>query len=235
MDRLSARVGGAIITQALSHGGPDRAGELCRHAVIEPLGACCAVQISLSSDEQDMTMSKTINRLATGLLACCLATGAWAEPPRKDRQAGGKAATSAKSAKSAKAAKPARSAKSAAKPALDHSGKARRGKASYYARKFHGRKMADGTRMNPDSNVAASKTLPLGTKAEVTNLESGKKAVVEIRDRGPYVKDRIVDVTPKVADKLDMKEEGVARVVVKPIEVPQPDGSIKPGEGATSR
>jgi len=58
---------------------------------------------------------------------------------------------------------------------------------------------------------------------------------VEIRDRGPYVKDRIVDVSPKVADKLDMKEDGVAPVEVKPIEVPQPDGSVKQGEGATGR
>ena len=62
--------------------------------------------------------------------------------------------------------------------------------------------MADGTPMNPNANVAASKTLPLGTKAEIVNLESGKKAVVEIRDRGPYVKDRIVDVTPRVAARV---------------------------------
>ncbi|MDB5759201.1 MAG: hypothetical protein JWM30_2490 [Burkholderia sp.] len=92
--------------------------------------------------------------------------------------------------------------------------------------------MADGSRMNPNANVAASKTLPLGTTAWVTNLENSKSEVVEIRDRGPYVRDRIVDVTPKVAEKLDMKEDGVAPVVVQPIAVPQPDGSIKPGDGA---
>ena len=125
--------------------------------------------------------------------------------------------------------------KAAKGAALDHSGKARRGKASYYGGKFKGKKMADGTRMNPNASTAASKTLPLGTTARVTNLESGKSAVVEIRDRGPYVPDRIVDVTPKVADKLDMKEDGVAPVVVKPIAVPQPDGSVKPGVGAAER
>jgi rare lipoprotein A len=92
--------------------------------------------------------------------------------------------------------------------------------------------MADGAPMDPHSNVAASKTLPLGTKAEVTNLENGKSEVVEIRDRGPYVEGRIVDVSPKVAEKLDMKKAGVAPVVVKPIEVPQADGSVKPGIGA---
>jgi rare lipoprotein A len=122
--------------------------------------------------------------------------------------------------------------KSAAEPAqpkpekkpLDRSGKPRHGKASYYARSFAGKKMADGTPMNPEANIAASRTLPLGTKAEVTNLENGKSEVVEIRDRGPYVDGRIVDVSPKVADKLEIRKQGVAPVVVTPIEVPQSDG-----------
>jgi rare lipoprotein A len=115
---------------------------------------------------------------------------------------------------------------------LDHTGKARKGRASYYGQKFYSRKMADGTRMDPQSNAAASKTLPLGTKARVTNLQTGASEVVEIRDRGPYVGNRIVDVTPKTADKLGLKEKGTAPVVVKPIEVPQPDGSVKRGVGA---
>jgi rare lipoprotein A len=110
---------------------------------------------------------------------------------------------------------------------LDRSGKARHGKASYYGKKFHGKKMADGTPMDPHSNVAASKTLPLGTKARVTNLENGKSETVEIRDRGPYVDGRIVDVSPTVADRLGIKKQGVAPVEVKPLEVPQKDGSVK--------
>ena len=175
-----------------------------------------------------MNLSSKSRRLAACLIACCIGTAASAAPPHGHGKADAGKAAPAKSAKSAKTTK-------AGKPGLDLSGKARRGNASYYARKFHGRKMADGTPMNPNANVAASKTLPLGTKAEIVNLESGKKAVVEIRDRGPYVKDRIVDVSPKVADKLDMKEDGVAPVEVKPIEVPQPDGSVKPGEGASGR
>ncbi|MBK3816202.1 septal ring lytic transglycosylase RlpA family protein [Paraburkholderia aspalathi] len=115
---------------------------------------------------------------------------------------------------------------------LDRSGQARKGRASYYGRQFYTKKMADGTPMNPQSNVAASKTLPLGTKARVTNLKNGSSEVVEIRDRGPYVKDRIVDVSPKTADKLGLKEDGTAPVEVRPMEVPQPDGSMKPGAGA---
>lgn len=123
-------------------------------------------------------------------------------------------------------------AKTPPKAKLDHSGKARKGKASYYSRKFAGKKMANGEPMNPKSNVAASKTLPLGTRAKVTNLDNGKSAVVEIQDRGPYVGNRIVDVTPKTAKKLDIDEKGVAPVVVAPIAVPQPDGSVKPGVAA---
>src|SRR5688572_8976848 len=68
---------------------------------------------------------------------------------------------------------------------LDHSGQSQVGKASFYADKFAGRKMADGTPMDPKDDNAASKTLPLGTKARVTNLETGKSAVVTIQDRGP--------------------------------------------------
>jgi rare lipoprotein A len=115
---------------------------------------------------------------------------------------------------------------------LDRSGKTRKGKASYYGQNFYSKKMADGTAMDPQSNVAASKTLPLGTKAKVTNLENGKTEEVEIKDRGPYVKNRIVDVSPKTADKLGLKENGTAPVEVKPIEVPQSDGSVKQGAGA---
>ncbi|PRX31287.1 rare lipoprotein A [Paraburkholderia sp. BL18I3N2] len=115
---------------------------------------------------------------------------------------------------------------------LDRSGKTRKGKASYYGRAFYKKEMADGMPMNPQSNAAASKTLPLGTKARVTNLKNGNSEVVEIRDRGPYVKDRIVDLSPKTADKLGLKKDGVAPVEVKPVEVPQADGTVKPGAGA---
>lgn len=175
------------------------------------------------------TLSKR-SWLVACLLVIYLPTAGWAESSTLER-----AGRPAASARDAQATKGPASTKSAKKPSLDRSGKARHGQASYYAKKFHGRKMADGTRMNPNSNVAASKTLPLGTKAQVTNLENGKSAEVEIRDRGPYIEGRIVDVTPRVAEKLDMKEDGVAPVVVKPIEIPNKDGNIRSGEGATDR
>jgi len=115
---------------------------------------------------------------------------------------------------------------------VDRSGKAKKGRASYYARRFAGRRMANGERMDPRSNAAASKTLPLGTTARVTNLENGRSAEVEIKDRGPYVHGRTVDLTPKTAEELGMKHQGVAPVEVAPIVVPQADGTLKAGEGA---
>ena len=84
---------------------------------------------------------------------------------------------------------------------IDRTGRKRVGKASYYAHSFAGRKMADGTRMEPTGNNAASLTLPLGTTAKVTNLETGKAAVVTIRDRGPYIEGRIVDLSPATAEQ----------------------------------
>ena len=115
----------------------------------------------------------------------------------------------------------------------DRSGHERVGKASFYARRFAGRKMANGKPMNPHRDAAASKTLPLGTKAKVTNLETGQSAVVTIEDRGPYVRGRIVDLTPSTAEKIGLtRKAGVATVAVAPIEVLLPDGSVKPGAGA---
>lgn len=117
---------------------------------------------------------------------------------------------------------------------LDRSGRKQIGKASYYARKLAGRKMADGTPMKPHADHAASKTLPLGTTARVTNLESGRSATVTIRDRGPYVPGRIIDLSPSTAREIGItRQDGVAMVEVAPIEVPLADGSSKAGEGAS--
>jgi rare lipoprotein A len=115
---------------------------------------------------------------------------------------------------------------------IDHSGRKEKGRASFYSHRFTNRKMADGRRMNPNSDIAASKNLPLGSVAKVTNLDNGKTATVKIEDRGPYVAGRVVDLAPKVANQLDLKEKGVVPVEVKPITLPQPDGGVKLGAGA---
>jgi rare lipoprotein A len=120
-----------------------------------------------------------------------------------------------------------------AKPKLDRSGNRRIGKASFYARMFAGRKMANGNKMDPQNNNAASRTLPLGTTAKVTNLKTGQSAVVTIQDRGPYVEGRIVDLSPATAQEIGItRREGVTKVEVAPITVPQPDGSVKLGAAA---
>lgn len=96
------------------------------------------------------------------------------------------------------------------------------GKASIYARKFNGRKTADGTRFDPRSDTAASKTLPLGSTARVTNLETGDSTVVTIRDRGPHVAGRIVDLTPAAAEEIGLdRKQGLARVAVEPLTLPE--------------
>jgi rare lipoprotein A len=120
-----------------------------------------------------------------------------------------------------------------AKPPLDRSGQSRVGKASFYADCFAGRKMANGRRMDPNDMNAASRTLPLGTTARVTNLKTGKSAIITIEDRGPYVRGRIVDLSPSTAQEIGItRREGVAMVVVSPISVPLRDGRVKSGDGA---
>ncbi|MFC3123881.1 septal ring lytic transglycosylase RlpA family protein [Pseudoroseomonas globiformis] len=121
----------------------------------------------------------------------------------------------------------------AAKPAprpVSAGGPAQRGEASFYHDKFDGRTMANGETFDQDSDSAASKTLPLGTKARVTNLENGKSAVVTIEDRGPFVDGRVVDVSKSTAHKLDMVNDGTAPVEVRPL-----TGSSSPSRVEQSR
>jgi rare lipoprotein A len=102
------------------------------------------------------------------------------------------------------------------------------GMASYYAPRFRARPTAEGGRFDPTSDTAAHRTLPLGTVVRVTNLANGRSAIATVRDRGPHARGRIVDVSPKVADELRMRDAGVTRVVLQPISVPS-SGSRRPG------
>ncbi|MBI0536306.1 septal ring lytic transglycosylase RlpA family protein [Roseomonas sp. KE2513] len=131
----------------------------------------------------------------------------------------------------AEAAKP-RAQEQRARPGDDTSGRVQRGRASHYHRGLNGRRMANGERFSVNSNSAASRTLPLGTTARVKNLETGRTATVEVEDRGPYVRGRILDVSPRTAQQLGMLEDGVAPVEISPVEVPQRDGTIRQGAGS---
>jgi rare lipoprotein A len=105
----------------------------------------------------------------------------------------------------------------ASRPQADRSGLTRVGVASFYADWFAGREMANGTPMDPGGDNAASRTLPIGTTAKVTNIATG----------------RLVDLSPATAQKIGItRSKGVARVKVSPIAVPLPDGGVKAGAAA---
>jgi rare lipoprotein A len=86
------------------------------------------------------------------------------------------------------------------------------GIASWYGKKFHGRKTSNGETYNMYEATAAHKTLPMNTHLLVENLENGQKTIVRINDRGPFVKNRIIDMTYTGASKLGMLKKGTARV-----------------------
>lgn len=94
-----------------------------------------------------------------------------------------------------------------------------RGIASWYGRKFHGRRTSSGEPYDMHLATAAHKTLPLPTFAEVTNLDNGKRVVVKINDRGPFKDDRLIDMSYGAALRLGMIGTGTARVEVRAIDV----------------
>ena len=89
------------------------------------------------------------------------------------------------------------------------------GKASYYARKFQGRRTANGEYFSMSHFTAAHRTLPFGTSVRVVNLENGKTVVVRINDRGPYRRGRIIDVSPAAAREIGIVRRGVANVRIE--------------------
>jgi rare lipoprotein A len=91
------------------------------------------------------------------------------------------------------------------------------GTASYYARHFTGRRMANGRPFDPQSNTIAHRTLPFGTVVRVTNLHNGRTATGVVQDRGPWTRGRIVDLSPRIAHNLDMIRSGIARVEIVPV------------------
>jgi len=89
------------------------------------------------------------------------------------------------------------------------------GEASSYGRGFHGKKTATGEKFNQNDRTAAHPTLPMGTQATVTNLNTGNSVDVKINDRGPYVKGRDIDLSKRAAKELGMTKEGVAPVKIE--------------------
>lgn len=86
------------------------------------------------------------------------------------------------------------------------------GIASYYGKKFHKKRTANGEIFNMYKVSAAHKSYPLGTKVRVTNLENGKSLKLVINDRGPFVSGRIIDLSYKAARRLGFVNQGTVKV-----------------------
>ncbi|MHB2267459.1 septal ring lytic transglycosylase RlpA family protein [Aliihoeflea sp. PC F10.4] len=89
------------------------------------------------------------------------------------------------------------------------------GPASWYGSKFHGRTTANGERYNMHEMTAAHKTLPFGTKVRVTNQRTGQAVTVRINDRGPFVGNRVIDLSRGAAQAVGMINQGVASVKIE--------------------
>jgi len=95
-----------------------------------------------------------------------------------------------------------------------------RGIASWYGRDFHGSSTSSGEPYNMYAMTAAHTTLPLPTWVEVTNLSNGKKVIVKVNDRGPFLHNRLIDLSYAAALELDMVRDGTARVEVRALDAP---------------
>jgi rare lipoprotein A len=96
-----------------------------------------------------------------------------------------------------------------------------RGVASWYGREFHGKRTSGGEPYDMHDMTAAHKTLPIPTWVEVTNLDNGRSVVVRVNDRGPFVDERIIDLSYRAAVDLDMIRRGTARVQVRALANPR--------------
>ena len=137
----------------------------------------------------------------------------------KARLGGSDGAPAADASKS-DASDTAASADDAAKPRLSlfRSGRdLQRGMASWYGPGFHGRTTANGEKFDMYELTAAHKTLPFGTRVVVHNPRTGKEVVVRINDRGPFAKDRVIDLSKAAANALGFKSRGQDAVVLREV------------------
>lgn len=100
------------------------------------------------------------------------------------------------------------------------------GNASWYGPAHDGKETASGETFDANDLTAAHPTLPLGTKAVVTNLKTGKSVTVRINDRGPYAKGRKIDLSRAAAQQIGMEEKGVAKVWIESRPRRKPTGKM---------
>ena len=89
------------------------------------------------------------------------------------------------------------------------------GVASYYSKKATGNRTANGERLHHDSMTCAHRTLPFGTLLRVTSLNTGKQVVVRVNDRGPYVRNRVIDLSWGAAMKIGILGHGISKVTIE--------------------
>lgn len=100
------------------------------------------------------------------------------------------------------------------------------GTASWYGPGFHGKTTSSGERFNQYAMTAAHKILPLGTRVRVTNLGNGKSVIVRINDRGPFVDDRVIDLSRAAGTRIGIVAQGTGRVRIQSIgDVPEAEES----------
>jgi peptidoglycan lytic transglycosylase len=92
------------------------------------------------------------------------------------------------------------------------------GYASFYAGRHHGKPTASGEAFDKNALTAAHRSLPFGTRLEVTNLENDRSVVVRVNDRGPFVRGRIVDLSLAAAKAVGMTKDGVTRVRLRSLQ-----------------
>jgi rare lipoprotein A len=105
-------------------------------------------------------------------------------------------------------------------------GKSQYGKAAWYG--LVGSYTASGERLDTVTPTAAHRSLPLASYAKVTNLDSGRSLIVKINDRGPYTRGRIIDLSPRAAEQLEVKQAGVVPVMVEPVATGNEPGLQRP-------
>ena len=101
------------------------------------------------------------------------------------------------------------------------------GTASWYGPQFHGRQTANGERFNMNALTAAHTTLPMPSWVRVTNIENGRSIVLRVNDRGPFVGDRIIDVSRRGAQLLGFERQGTARVRVQVVAGPDAPAPVQ--------
>jgi rare lipoprotein A len=113
-------------------------------------------------------------------------------------------------------------------PLRDWQGYREEGVASWYGDAHHGRKTASGERFDAHGELtAAHKTLPFNVCAEVENLRTGKSVVVRINDRGPFAKNRVIDLSKAAASEIGLVRSGVAKVRVEAVGVANAKGECR--------